>query len=44
MRQGLGYERGIDECMAAVDALPMTAVAVIDGWAVGGGSEYRVGL
>lgn len=34
---GLGYERGIDDCMAAVDALPMTAVAVIDGWAVGGG-------
>jgi enoyl-CoA hydratase/carnithine racemase len=34
---GLAYERGIDECMAAVDALPMTAVAVIDGWAVGGG-------
>jgi enoyl-CoA hydratase/carnithine racemase len=35
--QGIGYERGIDECMAAVDALPMTAVAAIDGWAVGGG-------
>jgi len=35
--QGIEYERGIDECMAAVDALPMTAVAVIDGWAVGGG-------
>ena len=34
---GLAYERGIDECMAAVDALPMTAIAVIDGWAVGGG-------
>ena len=34
---GLVYERGIDDCMAAVDALPMTAIAVIDGWAVGGG-------
>jgi enoyl-CoA hydratase/carnithine racemase len=34
---GLAYERSIDECMAAVDALPMTAIAVIDGWAVGGG-------
>ena len=34
---GLAYERGIDECMAAVDALPMATIAVIDGWAVGGG-------
>ena len=34
---GLAYERGIDECMAAVDALPVTAIAVVDGWAVGGG-------
>jgi enoyl-CoA hydratase len=34
---GLIYERGIDDCMAAVDALPVTAIAVVDGWAVGGG-------
>ena len=34
---GLAYERGIDDCMAAVDALPMATVAVVDGWAVGGG-------
>jgi len=34
---GLVYERGIDDCMAAVDALPMATIAVVDGWAVGGG-------
>jgi enoyl-CoA hydratase len=34
---GLAYERGIDDCMAAVDALPVPAIAVVDGWAVGGG-------
>jgi len=34
---GLAYEREIDDCMAAVDSLPMAAIAVIDGWAVGGG-------
>jgi enoyl-CoA hydratase/carnithine racemase len=34
---GLAYERGIDDCMGAVDALPMPAIAVVDGWAVGGG-------
>ena len=34
---GLAYERGIDDCMAAVDALPMATIAVVDGWAVGGG-------
>ena len=36
-RDGLVYERGIDDCMAAVDALPVPAIAVVDGWAVGGG-------
>jgi enoyl-CoA hydratase/carnithine racemase len=35
--EGIVYERGIDDCMAAIDALPMTAIAVVDGWAVGGG-------
>jgi enoyl-CoA hydratase/carnithine racemase len=34
---GLVYEQGIDDCMAAVDALPVPAIAVVDGWAVGGG-------
>lgn len=36
-RDGIEYERHIDECMAAVDALPMTTIAIIEGWAVGGG-------
>ena len=35
--EGLAYERGIDDCMEAVDALPMATIAVVDGWAVGGG-------
>ncbi|MCK0207345.1 enoyl-CoA hydratase [Starkeya koreensis] len=34
---GIAYEHRIDECMAAVDAIPVTTVAVVDGWAVGGG-------
>jgi enoyl-CoA hydratase/carnithine racemase len=34
---GVAYERGIDECMGAVDAIPVTTIAIIDGWAVGGG-------
>ena len=47
-QQGIEYERHIDECMAAVDALPMTSIAVIEGWAVGGGlnvfsaADFRV--
>lgn len=36
-RDGIDYEKNIDECMAAVDALPMATIAVIEGWAVGGG-------
>lgn len=36
-RDGIAYERHIDECMAAVDALPVPTIAVIEGWAVGGG-------
>lgn len=36
-RDGIAYEREIDAAMAAIDALPMTTVAVIEGWAVGGG-------
>ncbi|RUT34558.1 enoyl-CoA hydratase [Arsenicitalea aurantiaca] len=34
---GIAYEHGIDDCMAAVDELPVTSIAIIDGWAVGGG-------
>lgn len=35
--QGAEYERVIDECMSAVDAIPCTTIAAIEGWAVGGG-------
>ncbi|KTT74406.1 enoyl-CoA hydratase [Sphingomonas endophytica] len=35
--QGVAYEREIDACMGAVDAIPCTTIAVIEGWAVGGG-------
>jgi enoyl-CoA hydratase/carnithine racemase len=36
-QDGIDYERGIDECMAAVDAIPATTIAIVEGWAVGGG-------
>ena len=36
-QDGIVYERHIDECMAAVDAVPVPTVAIIEGWAVGGG-------
>lgn len=36
-RQGVAYEREIDECMGALDAIPCTTIAVVEGWAVGGG-------
>ncbi|TCK30259.1 enoyl-CoA hydratase/carnithine racemase [Ancylobacter aquaticus] len=34
---GIAYEHKIDDCMRAVDAIPVTTIAVVDGWAVGGG-------
>jgi enoyl-CoA hydratase len=34
---GVAYEQRIDECMSRMDALPMPTVAIIEGWAVGGG-------
>lgn len=34
---GLAYERQIDEGMARLEGLPLATVAVIEGWAVGGG-------
>ncbi|WP_349236422.1 enoyl-CoA hydratase-related protein [Bosea vaviloviae] len=34
---GVAYERSGDDCMRALDAIPVTTIAVIDGWAVGGG-------
>lgn len=35
--QGVAYERDIDLCMGAIDAIPCTTIAVVDGWSVGGG-------
>ena len=34
---GVAYERRIDEGVARLESLPMATVAVIEGWAVGGG-------
>jgi len=35
--QGVAYERQIDACMELLGALPMPAVALVEGWCVGGG-------
>jgi enoyl-CoA hydratase len=34
---GVAYERQIDACIALLETLPMPTLAVVDGWAVGGG-------
>jgi enoyl-CoA hydratase/carnithine racemase len=34
---GVDYERSIDETMARLETVPLPTVAVIEGWAVGGG-------
>ena len=34
---GVAYEQRIDQGMARIEALPMPTLAVIEGWAVGGG-------
>jgi enoyl-CoA hydratase/carnithine racemase len=34
---GVAYERNIDAGMALLESLPMPTVAVIEGWAIGGG-------
>lgn len=34
---GVAYERGIDTGVALVESLPMPTVAVVEGWAIGGG-------
>ena len=36
-RDGLAYEARIETCISALEALPQPTVALIDGWAVGGG-------
>lgn len=34
---GVAYEQRIDACVGRLEALPMPTVAVLEGWAVGGG-------
>ena len=34
---GVAYERRIDACVGALESLPMPTVAVLEGWAIGGG-------
>lgn len=34
---GIAYETAIDERMQALERLPMPTIAIIDGWAIGGG-------
>lgn len=40
---GVAYERQIDACMVLLEALPMPTVAVVEGWAVGGGLAIATG-
>lgn len=35
--EGVSYERRIDACIGAIESLPMPTVAVVEGWAAGGG-------
>jgi enoyl-CoA hydratase/carnithine racemase len=34
---GVAYEQQIDQCIARLESLPMPTVAVVEGWAIGGG-------
>jgi enoyl-CoA hydratase/carnithine racemase len=34
---GVAYEQQIDQCIQKLESLPMPTVAVIEGWAIGGG-------
>lgn len=40
---GIAYEQQIDDCLRGFATLPMPTVAVIDGWAVGGGLALATG-
>jgi enoyl-CoA hydratase/carnithine racemase len=40
---GIAYEQRIDECLRGFATLPMPTIAVIDGWAVGGGLAIATG-
>lgn len=34
---GVAYEKQIDQCIARLESLPMPTVALVEGWAIGGG-------
>lgn len=34
---GIAYEKVIDERIALIESLPMPTIAIVDGWAIGGG-------
>lgn len=34
---GVAYERKIDQCIGQLEALPIPTIALVEGWAVGGG-------
>ena len=40
---GVAYERQIDACMVLLESLPMPTLAVVEGWAVGGGLAIATG-
>jgi len=46
---GVAYEQQIDQCIARLESLPMPTVAVVEGWAIGGGlaiataCDFRIG-
>jgi enoyl-CoA hydratase len=35
--EGVAYEEKIDQCITRLESLPMPTVAVVEGWAIGGG-------
>ena len=47
-QQGVAYEAEMDSYVGAVEALPQPTIAIVDGWAVGGGlalsfaSDFRI--
>ena len=46
---GIAYEHQIDECISQLESLPIPTIAVVEGWAVGGGlaiataCDFRIG-
>lgn len=40
---GIAYEKQIDDCLKGFSTLPMPTIALVDGWAVGGGLALATG-